>query len=232
MIDTQNLPSELQALPQPLLEQAFTHRSLRARSVAKHETNERLEFLGDAVLELCVSEYLLQSFSEEDEGILTRYRAATVRTESLALVARELHLGEYLMIHESEPLLPTDYSDSLLADTFEAVIGALYLGFGYETASRFITTHLLSHFNDFIAHHDAKDPKTLLQELVQSQGKATPIYKIVEANGPDHHKIFTAAVHVENSPAYTGQGPSKQKAEQAAAATALRQLFPSDQNLI
>ncbi len=223
------LPPQLQDLSEELRDKAFTHRSLRAQSVPRHLTNERLEFLGDAVLELVVSEFLIARFPKLDEGTLTRYRASLVRTESLAFVARELHLGDHLHLGTSEPMPEEDLSDSILADTCEAVIGALYQDSGYQAAKEFIHTHILSHFSEFITTSDAKDAKTLLQEKVQAMGEDAPEYEIIDEVGPDHDKIFTAAVSIPGKDTYTGSGASKQKAEQAAAAEALRGVFQKKQ---
>ena len=219
------LTPELADLPADLLEQAFTHRSLCARDIEHCETNERLEFLGDAVLELIISEHLFVKFPKLDEGTLTRYRSALVRTESIALVADELNLGEHLRMSVGEEQSGGQHSPSILANTFEAVIGALYLGKGYNACVSFIDSHLLPHFTDLIADHDAKDPKTLLQEKVQALGKPAPTYKTVRAEGPDHAKVFTVSVQVEGFEETTGQGASKQKAQQEAAEKAFKQYF-------
>lgn len=232
-ISSQKLAPFLRQLSDDIRQQAFTHRSRRAQEVAVHETNERLEFLGDAVLELCVSDYLIKAYPKHDEGSLTRYRAAIVRTESLAQVARELSLGDFLELSNQETTLPDDLSDSLLADTFEAVIGALYVDKGYEAANTFINEYLLTHLERFITNHDAKDPKTLLQERVQSEGLEAPTYSVVKEAGPDHDKVFTSAVHIDNNRAdLTGTGPSKQKAEQAAAARALQTYFSTPSSMV
>lgn len=227
-----NLPSEISSLSESIRQQSFTHRSLRAQSVARHQTNERLEFLGDAVLELVVSEFLIKQYPKHDEGTLTRYRAAIVRTESLAAVARELDLGAHLQLSEHEPYQPEQLSDSLLADTFEAVVGAIYTDQGRAAAEAFIFKYLLHDVSLFITSSHAKDPKTLLQEKVQALGKPTPIYTIVTSKGPDHDKIFTAAVRIKGEQEYQGDGNSKQRAEQAAAAAALKSVFSLEENLV
>ncbi|MCD8484261.1 ribonuclease III [Candidatus Woesebacteria bacterium] len=225
-------PPELADLSESLRNRAFTHRSLRAQSVARHETNERLEFLGDAVLELVISEFLIAKYPKLDEGTLTRYRASLVRTESLATVARDLQLGEHLHLGTMEPIPAEDLSDSILADTCEAVIGAIHRDKGYAAAEAFIHKYLLPHLPEFITTVDAKDAKTLLQEKVQALGGEAPQYEIVEESGPDHDKIFTAAVVLPGYEPFTGKGASKQKAEQAAAAEALKQAFALEENLI
>lgn len=225
MSDSSLLVPLLADLPSSLLEQAFTHRSLCARDVEHCETNERLEFLGDAVLELCVSEYLYEEFPKLDEGTLTRYRSAMVRTESLAQVAHALDLGSHLKMSIGEEQSGGAQSESTLANTFESVVGALYLGKGYPAAKRFIHEYLVPHFSEFVSDRDAKDPKTLLQEKVQALGKPAPTYNTLKAVGPDHAKTFTVSVQLEGLAPVDGEGPSKQKAQQEAAAQALKQYF-------
>ena len=220
------LPPELAKLAEPLRNQAFTHRSLRARHLKREETNERLEFLGDAVLELIISEYLYEKFPRNDEGQLTRYRAALVKTESLATVAQELHLGEYLQANLGEEAPNEGQYPSILADTFEAVLGALYLDQGYEACRNFVKKYLIPHQKEFITVLDAKDPKSLLQEKLQAEGKNAPEYIVVKEEGPDHAKIFTVQVNITDTEPIFGDGPSKQKAEQAAAEAALVRYFP------
>ncbi len=229
---THSLPPEILSMSEELRNRAFTHRSLRAQSVARHQTNERLEFLGDAVLELVVSEFLILKYPTLDEGTLTRYRASLVRTESLATIARELHLGEHLRLSTLEPVPEEDLSESILADTFEAVVGAIYRDTGYTSAEKFIHTYLLPHLPEFITTAEAKDAKTLLQEKMQALGNEAPLYEVVEETGPDHNKVFTSAVTLPGHPPFSGSGASKQKAEQAAAAEALNQAFSLAENLI
>ncbi len=220
------LPPEIRVLSVKLRQQAFTHRSLCARDLAHSETNERLEFLGDAVLELTISEYLYQHFPQLDEGTLTRYRSAMVKTESLAVVAADLHLGEHLLMSQGEEQNGGQYSPSILADTFESIIGALYLDKGYAAAAAFIHQYLVPRFQEFTAKNDAKDAKTLLQEMIQSLGKPAPTYETISAEGPDHAKIFTVAVSIPGFPEEEGTGASKQKAQQEAAAAFLKTHFP------
>jgi len=225
--DIPHLPDELLELEHSLLQQALTHRSFRSRQVSHEETNERLEFLGDAVLELIVSEYLFNEHPLWDEGRLTRYRAALVRTETLAFAAEQIHLGEHLRLNvldeeRSEPVQP-----SLLADVFEAVLGALYRQQGYAACQAFITKYLLPYQKQFV-QYDAKDPKSLIQEKLQAEGQNPPEYVVVGEDGPDHAKIFTLEARFEDQDRdpVQGQGNSKQRAEQAAAQAALVQYFP------
>jgi ribonuclease-3 len=220
------LPLELTLMSDALREQAFTHRSLRARHLKREETNERLEFLGDAVLELIVSEYLYTTFPHGDEGKMTRYRAAFVKTESLALVASELNLGAYIQTNLGEEV-PTDTQfPSILADTFEAVLGALYLDSGYEACRAFVNKYLIPYRNTFITALDAKDPKSVLQEKLQAAGLNAPEYIVVKEVGPDHAKTFVIEVIIPEKKPVKGEGSSKQRAEQAAAEAALLRYFP------
>lgn len=223
------LPPELAQLTPALAKQAFAHRSLRAQSVAHYDTNERLEFLGDAVLELVVSDFLYATFPQYDEGTLTRYRAAIVRTESLAAATDRLGLQDHLHMNTGIDDMASEISESVMADLFEAVIGALYLDAGYASTRSFIEQHLLTTIDETALQNSAKDPKTRLQEYVQAAGQETPVYAVVREVGPDHAKEFTSAVTVGlgepgQIKTFTGTGPSKQKAEQAAAQVALAAL--------
>lgn len=225
MPDTENdLPTLLQQLDPQLRQKAFTHRSLRANKIKQSDTNERLEFLGDAVLELVVSEYLYHQYPDWNEGKLTRYRAALVRTESLAYAADQINLGKHLQTNVSES--SNEGLPSYLADTFEAILGALYLDQGFKACQQFVTEYLLPYTDQFITAKDAKDAKSKLQETLQSQGFAAPVYKIVDEQGPDHAKMFSVSVTVPQQGQVTGQGTSKQRAQQAAAARALIKYFP------
>lgn len=223
MTDTPSFIPGLPTLRPDLLKQALTHRSLCVGQVSHEETNERLEFLGDAVLELVVSEHLYAKYPSVDEGTLTRYRSALVRTESLAFLARELDLAEHLRMNNAGE---ATLSDSILANTFEAIMGALYLSSGLQACFSFLREYMFPHSDEFIGQDDGKDAKTLLQEKVQAQGKPSPSYTTVKAEGPDHAKNFTIAVMVEGLPRVTGTGPSKQKAEQDAAQSMLANHFP------
>lgn len=219
------LPQELLQLETTLLERALTHRSFRARHISHEETNERLEFLGDAVLELIVSEYLFARHSQWDEGRLTRYRAALVRTETLAFAAEQIHLGAHLRLNVLEEERSENIHDSLLADVFEAVLGALYLQMGFTACQAFIEKYLLPYQKQFV-QYDAKDAKSLLQERLQAEGKNPPEYAVVGESGPDHAKIFTIEVLLQDYAPVRGEGNSKQRAEQAAAHEALLRYFP------
>lgn len=201
-----------------LLDLALTHRSMIQIS---GQSNERLEFLGDAVLELLVSEFLYDAYPEEDEGALTRYRAALVRTETLGQLGRELELDSKIHVRDEQE---TTLSDSVIADTFEAFIGALYLDQGLPSCKQFLQTHLFPKLEVIVGDDDGKDAKTLLQEKVQALGQTAPAYRTVNEEGPDHAKIFTVEVSVPEHKPQIGTGTSKQRAEQDAASKLLAML--------
>ena len=204
-----------------LLVTAFTHRSyLNEHKKTVREHNERLEFLGDAVLELVVTEYLYGNFSEP-EGILTNWRSALVRTESIGAAAQRCNFEPLLRLSRGEKRGTERAREQILANSFEAVIGALYLDQGYEAAKTFITDSLLTTFKQILDTGSWMDAKSHLQEVVQSQEGFTPVYRVLEETGPDHDKIFTVGVFVNNTLKGTGSGPSKQAGQQKAAETAL-----------
>ncbi len=204
-----------------LLVTAFTHRSYvneHKKTVSVH--NERLEFLGDAVLELIVTEYLYSKFSEP-EGILTNWRSSLVRTESIGAAAAKSGFEPLLRLSRGEKRGSDRAREQILANSFEAVIGALYLDQGYDAAKMFITETILSTFKQILDSGSWMDPKSHLQEVVQSKDGFTPIYKVLEEVGPDHDKTFTVGVFVNNLLCGSGVGPSKQAGQQKAAEAAL-----------
>ncbi len=204
-----------------LLVMAFTHRSyLNEHRKSVHEHNERLEFLGDAVLELVVTEYLYSNYSDP-EGILTNWRSSLVRTESISAAAHKYEFEPLLRLSRGEKQGSERARMQILANTYEAVVGALYLDQGYEAAKHFITESILSTFEGILASGSWMDAKSHLQELAQSQENATPIYKVTKEEGPDHDKTFTVGVHVNGKLRGKGLGPSKQIAQQQAAEKAL-----------
>ena len=206
-----------------LLETALTHRSaLNERGSTATESNERLEFLGDAVLELSTTEYLFTEFPQEPEGVLTAYRSALVKTTSLAEVAKSLGLGERLKMSKGEESTGGRNNPSLLADTLEAVIGALYLDQGFTAADTFLRENLFVTVATILKDKLYKDPKSELQEKVQARGFETPNYVVISEAGPDHDKEFTVEVQVGGKPVASGMGKSKQQAQQAAAQAALK----------
>lgn len=207
-----------------LLELAFTHRSYINENAGIKEHNERLEFLGDAVLELATSEFLYQKFPSIPEGELTAYRASLVKTTSLASIATKLKFGEKIRLSKGEEMSGGRQNPSLLADTFEAVIGAIYLDKGYPEVVSFLTTHLFPDIDFIIENKLFKDFKSSLQEQVQAKGSSSPEYEVLEETGPDHSKIFTVGVRVNGVIIASGQGHSKQEAQQVAAKYALEKL--------
>lgn len=204
-----------------LLLTAFTHRSyLNEHRRTVHEHNERLEFLGDAVLELVVTEYLYANYPDP-EGVLTNWRSSLVRTESISAAAANNGFEPLLRLSRGEKQGTDRARAQILANAFEAVVGALYLDQGYEAAKKFITESLLSTFETILETGSWMDPKSHLQELAQSQETATPVYKVMQEEGPDHDKTFTVGVYVNSKLRGQGTGPSKQAAQQKAAAAAL-----------
>lgn len=204
-----------------LLVTAFTHRSYvnEHRKTAK-EHNERLEFLGDAVLELVSTEYLYANF-EEPEGILTNWRSSLVRTESIGAAAARNEFEPLLRLSRGERRGTDRARAQILANSYEAVVGALYLDQGYDAAKDFITRSLLVTFDDILKTGSWMDPKSQLQEIVQSKEGFTPVYKVLSEEGPDHDKIFTVGVFVNGTLKGKGSGPSKQTGQVSAAEAAL-----------
>lgn len=204
-----------------LLVTAFTHRSyLNEHKQTVHAHNERLEFLGDAVLELVVTEYLYSNY-KDPEGILTNWRSSLVRTESIGAAAAKFGFEPLLRLSRGEKRGTDRARAQILANSFEAVVGALYLDQGYEAAKVFITDSILSTFEEILSSGSWMDPKSHLQELAQSQETATPVYKVMSEDGPDHDKTFLVGVYVGNNLRGQGTGPSKQAAQQKAAEAAL-----------
>ena len=204
-----------------LLKQALIHRSwLNENPTSNLENNERLEFLGDAVLELIVTEHLYNNYPNP-EGELTNWRAALVNYQNLAQVAGTLGVNEFLMLSRGESKDTGRARQVILANTMEALIGAVYLDHGYKTAQKFVKENVLSGLDYIIKNNLYKDAKSSFQEKSQEKHGITPIYKVIEETGPDHDKIFTVGVYLENKLVGQGQGPSKQEAEQKAAEDAL-----------
>ncbi len=206
-----------------LLKVALTHKSFL--NEAKNQTvvhNERLEFLGDAVLELIVTRYLFELFPDRPEGELTSFRAAIVRTESLAEEAKRMNYGEYIFMSKGEEATGGRKRPYILANTFEAVLGAMYLDKGFEICKEFTLKNLLYKIDKIVKNRLDIDPKSKLQEIAQEQVKETPTYVLLEEKGPDHDKIFTVAVKVGNIELKSGKGRSKQEAEGNAAKATLK----------
>lgn len=204
-----------------LLVTALTHRSYvneHKKSVSEH--NERLEFLGDAVLELVVTDYLFKNHAEP-EGILTSWRAALVRTESIGAAGDKLGYESLVRMSRGEKQGSTRARQQILANAFEAVIGAIYLERGYEDAASFIQKHIISKLEGILSIGSWRDAKSHLQEVSQRIDGQTPQYRVMEEIGPDHDKVFTLGVYVKDVLLGQGSGPSKQVAQQAAAQAAL-----------
>ena len=209
-----------------LYREAFTHRSY-LNEHKKHDIahNERLEFLGDAVLELVVTDYLYRSFPNP-EGEMTAWRSALVKTESLAEVAERLQIGQFLMMSRGEAKSGGRTREALLANMVEAIIGALYLDKGYDAAAKFISDHIISALEGILKEGSWIDAKSRFQELTQEKEGITPHYELIREEGPDHEKIFTIGVYVGDRLCGEGQGNSKQSAQQAAATAALKGYKP------
>ncbi len=206
---------------QSLLKQAFVHRSYLNESKEFRESNERLEFLGDAVLSFCTSQFLYRTYPKFPEGILTNIRSTLVKTQSLGDVATTLHLGDMLLLSRGEESSGGRQNISLLADSFEALLGALYLDQGVEAATTFLTNVLFPKTEAIIETKSYVDYKSLLQELTQGINKLSPTYKVIKSEGPDHDKVFWVEVVVGDKAIGSCHGKSKQEAEQNAAASGL-----------
>lgn len=205
-----------------LLIAALTHRSyMNEHKKSATEHNERLEFLGDAVLELAVTEHLYRTYSEP-EGILTNWRAALVRTESISAAGARLGLYELMRLSRGEKQGSERAKQQILANAFEAVIGAIYLDKGYEQARDFVNKNILVTFEEILASGSWRDAKSRLQEVAQSIDNQTPVYKVLSEEGPDHDKIFTLGAFIGGKLRGKGSGPSKQIAQQEAAGNALK----------
>lgn len=207
-----------------LLEQAFLHRSYLNEVKTKMLSNERLEFLGDSVLSLIISTYLYNLRTTDSEGELTNLRAHIVKTKSLAQAAEKLSLGNYLRLSKGEEMSGGRDNPQLLANTYEALLGSIFLDQGLEKTREVIYKTLLTLFEKELKMGPPKDAKSSLQETVQQKFKQSPRYKIVETSGPDHAKQFTVAVYVDGKEFGRGTGNSKQVAEEHAAKMALQSI--------
>lgn len=208
-------------IKKPIYQTAFTHRSFLNEAPEKLESNERLEFLGDAVLSFIISSYLYKLRPQDAEGDLTNLRSFIVKTTSLAKAATNLNLGGYLKLSTGEEQSGGRQNVQILANTFEAVLGAVYFDQGLDAAKQFVEENLLPLFTEELKHGPPKDAKSLFQELAQTKYKQSPKYKVLETSGPDHAKRFKVGVFVEGNQLGVGEGLSKQIAEEAAASQAL-----------
>jgi ribonuclease-3 len=208
-----------------LLKTALTHRSYLNEHRGMHlENNERLEFLGDAVLELIISSELFKKYPKKPEGELTAIRSALVRTESLAQESRLLEIGEHVLMSKGEEVSGGKDKDFILANLYEAVLGAIYLDQGIEVCREFVKRTVLKKLNRVIDQELFIDPKTRVQELIQAKYKVTPTYTLIKQRGPDHDRTFTVGLKVGKKLMTKGTGISKQKAEEDAARKCIEKL--------
>ncbi len=205
-----------------LLIQAFCHRSyLNENPDFYLSNNERLEFLGDAVLELIITEYLYQTYPKKSEGELTNWRAALVNAKMLSRIAKNLDFNDFLLLSRGELKEIGKARQYILADTFEAVIGAIYLDLGYKVCQNFIKKYLIKELPHIIKARLFKDAKSQFQEEAQERVETTPTYKVLKEWGPDHVKHFIVGVFLDKTLVAEGEGSSKQEGEEKAAKNAL-----------
>lgn len=210
---------------QGLLKNALIHRSyLNEKQKENLQSNERLEFLGDSVLSLVTSTYLYQKYPQDPEGVLTNYRSSLVKTQTLAKVAKTLNLGQFLFLSKGEEESDGRENLSLLADTMEAIIGAIYLDQGFLSCQNFISVFLFPLLPEIIQKGEYRDYKSSLQEYLQAKGKISPLYKVLQTLGPEHAKTFRVGVYCQKENLGEGSGHSKQIAQQEAAKFALEKL--------
>lgn len=212
-----------------LLRQALTHSSYaHEKNLKELMDNERLEFLGDAVLEVVSSEFLFKNHPEMNEGQMTKLRASLVCEQSLAACARQLELGKFLLLGNGEDLTGGRERDSILSDAWEAVIGAMYLDGGFTSAKEFILKYVLTDIEHKKLFYDSK---TMLQEVIQNKYKQTLHYVLLSEEGPDHNKVFTVQAYMDDTPLMTGKGRTKKAAEQNAAYQSLLKFEQGDNAL-
>jgi len=204
-----------------LLDEAFTHRSYLNEAKLKISSNERLEFLGDSILSFIVSSYLYAKYPDFDEGTLTNLRSLMVNTKSLSEIARELNMGQLLKLSRGEEESKGRENASLLENSFEAYVGALFLDQGIEAVTEFLKEVLFPKIQELVDKKAFKDPKSLFQEKVQAKKQGSPLYKVLEETGPAHAKTFKVGVFVDGKKLGEGTGKSKQLAEESAAKVAL-----------
>jgi len=204
-----------------LIREAFVHRSYLNEAKTKISSNERLEFLGDSILSFLVSSYLFKHYPQFSEGELTNLRSAVVKTSTLATISQKLKLGELLLLSHGEEEGGGRKNVSILADTFEALIGALFLDQGLETVKKILEKLLFPLFEEILKSKAYKDAKSIFQEVVQEEVRISPVYKVIKEKGPDHAKEFTVGVYVGNTLWGTGVGKNKQEGEMQAAKAAL-----------
>ncbi|HHX08968.1 MAG TPA: ribonuclease III [Chloroflexi bacterium] len=207
-----------------MLTRALTHRSYMNENKDVLEDNERLEFLGDAILNFIVAEWLYNHYPEKQEGFLTKVRAALVHTQQLSAFARKIELGPAILVGRGEASTGGRDRDAILCDAFEALIAAMYLDTGIQTVKNFIVPLLETESSEILKSHAEEDVKSRLQEWAQAQGYASPIYVLVSESGPDHAKQFEVVALVNNRKIASGKGSSKQTAEKDAAVNSMKKL--------
>ncbi|USN88078.1 MAG: ribonuclease III [Candidatus Nomurabacteria bacterium] len=230
-MEERNIDSDLEALQailgvtfkdMNLLLSAVTHRSyLNEHREATWDHNERLEFLGDAVLELVVTDHLFSKYPDKPEGELTAVRAALVNTVSLSSASEQLGVNQYLLMSKGEAKDEGRARQYILANVFEACIGAIYLDQGYEAARDFIAGRLFKNTEEIVQKRLWQDAKSRFQELAQERASITPTYETLSQDGPDHDRVFTVGVFLRHEKVAEGKGRSKQEAEQQAAEQAI-----------
>lgn len=203
---------------------AFTHRSYLNETKIITQSNERMEFLGDSVLSFIISSFLYKIRPDDAEGDLTNLRAYIVKTDSLAKVSKNLSLGKYLRLSKGEEASGGRENEQILANTYEAVLGAIFLDLGVEEAAKFVHQTLIPIFREEIEKGAPRDPKSQLQEIIQNKFQISPKYKIISTTGPDHAKEFKVGVFLNGKQIGEGQGSSKQQAEEESAKKALLKL--------
>lgn len=211
---------------QDLIREAMIHRSFLNESNVESAHNERMEFLGDAVLELVVTEFLFNNFNEP-EGVLTNWRSALVRGSSLSQIASKIDLNKFILTSKGEKKSSQKAREQISANALEALIGAIYLDGGYDKAKDFLHRFVINNLDTIIKEKLYIDPKSRLQEISQENFKTTPTYKILSEDGPDHNKTFECAVYLGPKELARGTGKSKSLAEQEAARMALEDLADS-----
>ena len=229
MLDPHNSAKFYSALPRQfndhfLLTLALTHRSYLNENRSVIEDNERLEFLGDAILGYVVAEWLYNHFPEKNEGVLTKLRSSLVHTQQLAGFARSINLGSVLLLGRGEDQAGGRDRNAILCDAFEALIAAIYLNTDIQTVKEFIYPFLENEIHSILANHSEEDVKSRLQEWAQAQGFSSPVYVLTGEFGPDHDKVFTVKVVIDDNEIAEGSGGSKQLAEKSAAAAAILKI--------
>ncbi len=205
-----------------LYNQVFVHRSYLNESKEKIESNERLEFLGDSVLSFLVSSFIYEQYPELKEGELTSMRSVLTNTETLYILSKEMNLGELLKMSKGELASGGRTNKTILANTYEALLGGIFLDGGLEAARSFVHDTILIRIDELVKNQGMKDAKSRLQEITQEKSKMSPVYKILNEEGPDHAKIYTVGVYLNDELLAQGVGKSKQDAEKAAAQNALQ----------